>query len=353
VKIGDLFITLGFKADETKLSEFIKQIGDLNLKSVMTTGAFGVLVNKTKEWIEIAEQSTFWVNKFGRETGMSKQEVQKWTKVAERMGVEVDTIVGGLKTLQSGLFQLQMTGEGSNVWMLLGLDPRTAKNNFELLKMIGSRLEGLNFAQKRFILGQLGLGDEWLNVFPEILKNQEDLIDDLAVGETHLEAMHEYHKENVRLGQELNKVWTDIGASIARGTTHVTRFTANLISAYRKSDDYKAFFDADSQVSKEFWKNMLNPLKYPMEDFKKMLHKIPSLKTSVLMTDPFLSQKLRSQIELKMREGNKERKLQQNVQIHAHMNIQGDKPEQIANEIEKKIERMSSDTANQLPGGGY
>ena len=52
MKIGELFMELGFKADTMKLNEFVKSIGELNMSSVMAGAEVAALADMTKKLLE-------------------------------------------------------------------------------------------------------------------------------------------------------------------------------------------------------------------------------------------------------------------------------------------------------------
>ena len=92
MKIGELFVQLGFEADTMKLKDFVRSIGDLNMSSIMATGAWGEFANITKTLLEgtagLAQEMRF----FSTETGLSAQKMQSWSQLARQLGIEGDVV---------------------------------------------------------------------------------------------------------------------------------------------------------------------------------------------------------------------------------------------------------------------
>src|ERR1019366_3865955 len=199
MKIGELLFELGFKADTMKLKDFGKAVADLNMSGIMAATGFGALYEGAKKIIDMADDLALGVNKFGRETGQSTTEIQKWNKMAEQMGVSSGVVAGSVSTLEDSLFKMKFTGEGSNIWAKLGLDPTHTKSMFDVLSMLRTRLKGMGTEQQRFFLEQLGLSTEMLNMFKLTDSQWADINKQQALSTDQLDQMNEYHRSMKQL----------------------------------------------------------------------------------------------------------------------------------------------------------
>ena len=213
MKIGELIFELGFKADTMKLKDFGKAISELNMTSIISAGSFGALYEGAKALVGIADEMALGINKFGRETGQSKVEIQKWNHMAEEMGVSSGVVAGAVATLEDSLFKMRITGEGSNIWAMLGLDPTHTKDMFEVLTMLRNRLKGMSTDQQRFFLENLGLSTEMLNMFKMTDAQWASMAHQQVLSNEQLSEADKYHAQMVGYAEDLKKTWADFGIS--------------------------------------------------------------------------------------------------------------------------------------------
>lgn len=214
MKLGELFFELGFRADTMKLKDFGKAVSELNMSSILTAGSFGAVYEGATKLVDVANHMALGLNHFSNETGQSTQDLQKWGLVAEEAGVSTGTVVSGVKSLQDQIFKMKITGEGSNVWSMLGIDPTKDKNNFETLYKLGVQLSKLDVSARRFFLGQLGLGDEWLNILPKIVSHYGDLSSVITMSTADQQKMIQYQKISADLTHDWSVTLADLGVTI-------------------------------------------------------------------------------------------------------------------------------------------
>ncbi len=120
---------------------------------------------------------------FGKQTDMSITRLNRMTGVAKLSGMNLSTeqVAGDLQGLQQKLFNLGLTGEGSGIFAQLGINPLGMKSD-QFIEVLRNRTRGMSGTQKSYILSQLGLSQEWLNVldlsnekFAEYVKMSKEL----------------------------------------------------------------------------------------------------------------------------------------------------------------------------------
>lgn len=126
MEINDgLYVKLGFHADTTKLKDFIRAIGDLNMKSVMSAVGLGGLYAATQKIADIANEASMKLYNFHQQTGMDTTELQQFSRFAEQMGAGKDAAEAYVRSLQDlkesyrtaqpgATFAIQMTGLDPN-----------------------------------------------------------------------------------------------------------------------------------------------------------------------------------------------------------------------------------------------
>lgn len=102
---------------------------------------------------------------FSKQTGISIGNLNKIAGVAKLSGMNlpVEQVAGDLNSLQQKIFRLGVTGEGSGIFAQLGMNP-IGMNSDQFIDSLRHRLKGLNEQQKSYIVDELGLSREWLNV---------------------------------------------------------------------------------------------------------------------------------------------------------------------------------------------
>lgn len=241
MKLGELIWELGFNADTMKLKDFGRAVSDLNVSSIITAGSFGALYESAKALIDITTTTAQGINKFGRETGQSRQEIQKWTTLAAQMGVSAETVAGSVGTLEDSIFKMRFTGEGSNIWALLGIDPRNTRNVFEVLRMLHDRLHGMNIEAQRFFTQQLGLPTEMVNLWSLTNDQFEKALKAQTNSNEELDKANKLYQEQQKLAQDLKKTWIDLGVSLIPLADALIRMADSMNNIVRNSKEFQNF----------------------------------------------------------------------------------------------------------------
>ena len=219
MKIGELFVELGFHADQTKLTDFMHSIGELNMSSIMATMGLGGMYETIRKIMGVAEQTALGINTYGMETGMSTKQMQQWSAAAEAMGVKGDVVVNSLKSMQNHL-----TG------LALGTDP-TLLQPFAILNKFGAGLSGkespsevfekisqvinkLPDGLRRIVTEEMGIDDSMLLILRDWNKFNELTKAEPFMTSEQRERLMEYHKEVSNLGHTWKTILGDIGSSI-------------------------------------------------------------------------------------------------------------------------------------------
>lgn len=215
MKIGELFVQLGFQSDDAKLKDFVKAIGDLDLKSAASVLGLSAAYEAIRKVMEVADQVALSMYRFSQETGMSAQKMQQWSNLAGQLGVSAEDVVSSVKRLEDGVARMRLTGEGAQGWMLLGIDPTTAKDSFELLSKVREAIKNLSPEYQRLALQQVGLSESMLSmmkVSDEVWNSSSKLITNSKAQE---EAVMRNYAAWAKLKGQWNVLVTDIGAALA------------------------------------------------------------------------------------------------------------------------------------------
>ena len=102
---------------------------------------------------------------FNRQTGISIDRLNRMTGVARLSGMNLspEAVAGDLQNLQQQIFELPYTGRNAGTFAMLGMNPTGMKAD-DFIVALRQRLKGASAQQKSYLIGQLGISQEWLNV---------------------------------------------------------------------------------------------------------------------------------------------------------------------------------------------
>lgn len=238
MKIGELFVELGFKADTIKLNEVAQLIGRLNLSSVLASFGVKELYDGLRDIMEIGEKTAMGMNLFGKETGLSAQQMTQWTRYAEEMGVSGDAVSAALTTLQKKATGLKSGLDSSlltPLYMLnqagAGITNADLDNPFTFLEKAIKGLQNVNPALKTTIAGMLGINEQLL-----ALKSFKDANTINVLSENDVKSLMEYHKSVVELGNTWKNIWEEMAASMAPTLDGLAMFAEQITNAIKGSE---------------------------------------------------------------------------------------------------------------------
>ena len=216
MKIGDLFVTLGIKADQRTLKDFISGMGDLNLSSVMAGLGVGAVGTALGNLLLKASEFGQMMKNFTAETGQSAVELQKWSNFAEQLGVEADTVMGSMKGLQAAITAIKLGGGNIAPFQMLGIDPR-GKTMVEILKELGPILAQLDPAIARHALSMMGIDEAMIPVLKAYAANAEAVENQIHLNEQEIETL-------ARLKQALTELKQIAGVGSFKAASALTNF---------------------------------------------------------------------------------------------------------------------------------
>lgn len=271
--LGELVFNLGFKADTMKLKDFGKAVSELNMSSILTAGSFGAVYEGAKALVGIADDMALGINKFGRETGQSREEIQKWTKAAEQMGVAPQTVMSSITSLEDSINRMRVTGEGSGFWNLIGVDPTKTQSMFKVMDMVRNRLKGMSIENQRLLLNMSPIDPQWLNLFNESDKDWADIEKNQGLSNEQLDKMQEYHKILTKDGENLKLIWADLGVALLPAIQAMVELLNDFDLAVLKSWEFKGVLDTIVEI--------MTHLAHPFKTFGDALNAIPKLGTNL------------------------------------------------------------------------
>lgn len=222
---SELVVKYIFKADTTKLNDFIKGIGELNMSSIMAglgIGALGETIALTAKEIgklmEHGESTARWMKNFTAMTGESSQVMKKWKDMAEEMGLNGEALVGTIVKLSEQKLQLPFNAGLRQQYYQLelathGLFRRTDSAFKQLIALAKAiEIDPKNKETIMYLARGIGVGVE-LNQL--LLMNDKDRLTMMERMSALTDKQVDSLNKSAAASERLKKAWGDIGDRIA------------------------------------------------------------------------------------------------------------------------------------------
>lgn len=231
VKIGSLFMELGFDVDQVKLNDVVQSIGKLNFNSVLAGLGVAGLVEGLKNIMEIGAGLTEPLYQFNKETGLSGQRMQQWTEYAQKLGVSGDVVSSSLSGLQKKMAAIQFgdTSLLSGIYLLQQAGANINQNDlndpFSFLNKATEGLQKIKPELRTYVAGLLGLNEQVL-----LLKSFKGAEDMPVPTNEQINAIREYTKAWTEFSIYSKQLAVDLASSLSPGLKDL----ANDIKFYQE-----------------------------------------------------------------------------------------------------------------------
>lgn len=213
MKIGELFVALGFKVEGEPLERTERQMESAAIKA----GKLALVVNAVNvamiAMVESATRAAVSLRLWEQTTGGSTDELQRWGNAARIVGLQANELKGAIESLQDARNAFAL-GEPQNVgaWSILGVDP--TQDPFAVLKALRARLAATKDANlMRGLLGKVGMA----GVMPLLQAPADDFakLERTILSRNQIDRLVELNREWQRLVVNLGALKNQISAGLA------------------------------------------------------------------------------------------------------------------------------------------
>ncbi len=164
--IGELVVKLGIRAEAGAVAT-LKDVGHaLANMPLDAAAAIAGLAGVSFELTHLAKQAmdtAISFQLFSAETGLSWQELEKWQIVAQQANVSAESMTAGITALQRNLAAIRL-GQGNLApFNALGISAWNT-DPFKVIAQLRQRLKGVEPGMAVNLIGQMGLGPEWMQI---------------------------------------------------------------------------------------------------------------------------------------------------------------------------------------------
>lgn len=229
MKIGELFVQLGFKGDARKVDEFGGGLQNAKMNALAFKAAIAATGFAVFKFTESITKYSVELKNFAIQTGLSVQELEKWRYAAEMNDVTGEELISTIKNIQSAQTEIKLGGGNVRPWQLLGIDPN--ENPFQVLESVRARIKDLDPAIASSILGQMGIGQNFINVLKAGSLEFDKLNKKFLLTEKETQSLLELNKAFKDMLFSLRGIRNRIGAISAKPLQDILRAVKNAATA--------------------------------------------------------------------------------------------------------------------------
>ena len=160
MNILELFARIGLKADTAPADQFAKAVG--GIKNTLIGAIAGTLsLAGAVKAVNAAMGEATELKRFGDQTGVNVEEMQKWKAVAEQASGSGAAVASSIDAIVSNQAKIKLGTGNIQGYQLLGIDPRS--DPFKVLEQIKAKTANLGAADKKNIIGMFGVNADLMS----------------------------------------------------------------------------------------------------------------------------------------------------------------------------------------------
>lgn len=209
---GELLVKLGFEVDTLKLNEFIKDLGEVNLSSVVAAAGLKGMLDGLTDIMKAADGVSSSLNKLSGITGVQQQVFQQWDNAAQQFNLSAGETNSILGDIQKNINLLKV-GQGNAVaWAQLFHIPIAGRENdpagvfHDILKS----LEGMDPVQARLRLNMAGINEDAML----LVGHEDEIADQVHNTNEQFRQMGEFHAKINKLSNDWKVLLVGIASAL-------------------------------------------------------------------------------------------------------------------------------------------
>ena len=229
MRIGEFFVALGVDVenkDSKKLNDVIKGMANLDVKSIAAAAGLGTAFLALKKITEQAIKTGHALRNFSIQTGLSTENLQKWSFFAEQMGATAADVESTVKAISLATAQIKLGQGNLKPFQMLGIDPN--QDAFDILEQVAQKIKNLDPAMTRLITQQMGISDGMLNILKASDDVRADIEKQFFMREKEIEQLNDLRMVWVRLRQGIFFFLNMVGIHLSPVFKNVGKFVGEL-----------------------------------------------------------------------------------------------------------------------------
>lgn len=180
MKLGELFVSLGFKADNKKIADYSSSIDTARKGLFAIYAAAGTASAAVLKFTADAIESAWQLSNFSNQTGLSYEQLQKWQIMAGQAGVSSQNMATSIQGLQKNLAEIRLGKGNVQPFQMLGID--VMQDAFGVMDQLRDRVKGMDRMTATNFIQQMGFTPDMIN----LLTLTNDQLDKMRLNDTIL-----------------------------------------------------------------------------------------------------------------------------------------------------------------------
>lgn len=179
MKVGELFVFLGFQVDDKQLKNFDNGIKSLTKQLDLTKVGAIAAVYAMDRFIESSVAGAVALYNFNQQTAISTQSLQAWQAAAHgaNPALGVDEIAQSIQTLENNLVEIRKFGSGNaSPFAWLKIDIAHGQNAINVLEQLRDRVSGLDRVTAVNLIQKMGLNPGFINILTRSRQEFDEFI---------------------------------------------------------------------------------------------------------------------------------------------------------------------------------
>lgn len=237
MKVGELFIKLGFNTENVKLNDFVQDLKNLDLQSVKSVAGLTALYYALKKIMEQSTEAAMALYQFNQQTGLSTKELQQWTRFAEKFGAQADDVAAAVKNIQQNQAQIRLGTGNIMPYNVMRINP--FQSPFKILKDTAEAIKNLDPSMTRLMVHEMGISESMIPVLKNFDKYQDLLQKQKHLTDSQINQLFEFQMIWKGLGQDFTYYRQVLGATLEPAFRHLGMFINDVVEGLKKLDPFK------------------------------------------------------------------------------------------------------------------
>lgn len=205
MKIADIFVSLGVKADNKAVKTFEGNITNLTKRLAVMTAAFGGAVAALDKFTSGTVDSAVGIQNIANQTGLAIGKLRQLAQAAQLsdLSMTAEQAAQEVGNLEQRLAAIRLTGQGAESFIRFGIQP--TGDAFTVLDQVREAIQGMDNAKASTLISSLGINPQFINLLRLSRKEFDELGKNVFLSDKQ-------NQNIIKLGTSITRLKLRIGA---------------------------------------------------------------------------------------------------------------------------------------------
>tara|TARA_R110002020_G_scaffold13283_10_gene48144 strand:- start:51 stop:1406 length:1356 start_codon:yes stop_codon:yes gene_type:complete len=205
MKIADIFVSLGVKADNKAVKTFEGNITNLTKRLAIMTAAFGGAVAALDKFTSGTVDSSVGLQNIANQTGLAISKLRQLGQAVQLsdLSMTAEQAAQEVGNLEQRLAAIRLTGQGAESFIRFGIQP--TGDAFAVLEQVREAIQGMDNAKASTLISSLGINPQFINLLRLSRKEFDELGKNVFLSDKQ-------NQNIIKLGTSITRLKLRIGA---------------------------------------------------------------------------------------------------------------------------------------------